>query len=169
MRRFLLFALFGLLAPVGADAQPRLMVGGGFSAPSGSISDAADPGFHLRASLQVTLPTLPLALRGDGTFHRFGSSVDGAVDPEILAGSGSLVYTLPGVSLQPYLLAGIGSYRTEAGPIDEPVAVTETGYHGGFGVAVGGLGLGAFAEIRYIHITGDESAALIPLTLGLRF
>ena len=39
----------------------------------------------------------------------------------------------------------------------------------GWDIVVGGLGLGAFAEIRYVHITGDESAALIPLTLGLRF
>jgi hypothetical protein len=145
------------------------MVGGGFTAPSGSIGDVGDPGFHLGVALQVTLPTLPLALRGDGAFHRFGSSVDGAVDPEVLAGAGSLVYNLPGISLQPYVLAGIGSYRTESGPEDEPVAVTDTGYHGGFGVAIGGVGFGAFAEIRYVHISSAESAALIPLTVGVRF
>jgi hypothetical protein len=157
MRRLLLLALLGFVTPSAAEAQPRLLVGGGFSAPSGSIADAADPGFHLQASLQVAIPTLPLSLRGDGTFHRF------------LAGAGSLVYHLPGVSLQPYILAGIGSYRTEAGPVDETEVVTDTGYHGGFGVAIGGLGFGAFAEVRYVQIQADQTARVIPLTVGFRF
>ncbi|KPJ84327.1 MAG: hypothetical protein AMS19_01055 [Gemmatimonas sp. SG8_23] len=169
MRRLLLLALLGFVTPSAAEAQPRLLVGGGFSAPSGSIADAADPGFHLQASLQVAIPTLPLSLRGDGTFHRFGASGAGAADPEILAGAGSLVYHLPGVSLQPYILAGIGSYRTEAGPVDETEVVTDTGYHGGFGVAIGGLGFGAFAEVRYVQIQADQTARVIPLTVGFRF
>lgn len=170
MRRALFPAALGLLLiPVVASAQPRLLVGGGFSAPNGDISNVADPGFHFEAGLSLRLPTLPLSIRGDGAFHRMGAASADVASTDILAGALSLVFHLPGVGLQPYLLTGLGSYRTEWGPVDDVMTETDTGYHGGFGVAVGGLGLGGFAEIRYVHIDGPASARLIPLTLGLRF
>jgi hypothetical protein len=168
--RSLLAALSVLvLLPAAAHAQPRLLVGGGFTAPNGQISDVADPGYHLQAGLQVAIPTLPLGLRGDGAYHRMASSVADLSKTEILAGSLSLVFHLPGVGLQPYFLGGIGSYQTEGGPVDDPQKVTDSGYHGGFGVAVGGLGFGGFAEIRYVHIRSESTARLIPVTLGFRF
>ena len=161
-------ALF-VLAPVPAEAQPRLLVGGGFSAPNGQITDVADPGYHLQAGLQVTIPTLPLGLRGDGAYHRMGATTADFAQTEVLAGSLSLVFHLPGVGLQPYFLGGIGSYQTEAGPVDDPQKVTDVGYHGGFGVAIGGTGLGGFAEVRYVQIQSAVTTRLIPVTLGFRF
>ena len=90
------------------------------------------------------------------------------VGARVLAGSLSLVFTLPGVGLQPYLLGGVGSYRVETGPEETAEAVTKNGYHGGFGVVVGGLGFGMFAEVRFIQINTEMSAKLVPLTLGFR-
>ncbi len=168
MRRLFVVALL-LALPSAAEAQPRLMIGGGFTAPNGSLADAADPGYHLRAALHVGIPTLPVALRGDGALHRMGSKQAGMEAPEVLEGSLSLVYVLPGVGMQPYILGGAGTYRLESGPTDATVTESTTGYQAGFGVAVGGLGLGAFAEIRYVHIPADPGFRLIPLTVGLRF
>ena len=51
-----------LAAASAAEAQPRLLVGGGFSAPNGSIADVADPGYHAQLGLQIRLPSLPLSL-----------------------------------------------------------------------------------------------------------
>lgn len=169
MRRTLLLGLALLLAPAALEAQPRLLVGGGFSAPNGQITDVADPGFHFQAGLQVNIPTLPLGLRADGGFHRLGATTPELAQTEILAGSVSAVFRLPGIGLQPYFLGGIGSYQTEGGPVADPTKVTNTGYHGGFGVAVGGLGLGGFAEIRYVQIQSEVTSRIIPVTLGFRF
>lgn len=169
MRHLSLVLAVLALAPSAVEAQPRLLVGGGFTAPNGQISDVAEPGYHLQAGLQVTIPTLPLGLRGDGGYHRMAATSVDASQAEILAGSLSVVFFLPGVGLQPYFLGGIGSYQTEAGPVDDPQKVTDTGYHGGFGVAIGGLGFGGFAEVRYVQIQSDASARLIPVTLGFRF
>ena len=169
MKRLLCLVALLTVAPAALHAQPRLMLGGGFTAPNGQITDVAEPGYHLQAGIQVAIPTLPLGLRGDGTFHRLGSSSVDLTDTELLSGALSLVFHLPGVGLQPYFLGGVGSYRIEAGPTDLTEIKTDTGYHGGFGVAIGGLGFGGFAEIRYVQIRSDVTARLIPLTLGFRF
>lgn len=168
MRR-IVFALLLLLVPVAAEAQPRLMVGGGFTAPNGDASVPADPGYHLRVALDITIPTLPLGLRGDGAFHKLGAGNATVTDTNVLEGAVSLVYRLPGVGIQPYVLGGFGRYRTESGPIAATVVVAETGLHGGFGVSVGGLGLGAFAELRFVRFSEGVTPNMIPLTVGLRF
>lgn len=170
MRRLImLLAVFSLALPAAAGAQARLGVGVGLSAPSGDLGDVANSGYHALASLQFTIPTLPMALRGDGAVHGLGSAVTGADDVGILAGALSLVFTLPGVGLQPYLLGGIGSYSVRSGPGTDRTSVSDRGYHGGFGVVLGGAGTGFFAEIRYVKIDVEGSASLIPLTVGLRF
>ena len=65
-------------------------------------------------------------------------------------------------------MAGIGSYRLDPGGTEE--AKTNRGFHGGFGVGIGALGFGGFAEIRLVNISGDTgSIRYIPVTLGLRF
>jgi hypothetical protein len=170
MRRLLLLVALLAALPATAEAQPRLMVGGGVSAPSGDFSDIAEAGYHVKVAMQVGIPTLPVGLRGDGVLHRFGTADAAFADSEVLTGALSLVFTLPGVGLEPYFLAGVGTYRVETGPAGAPLQGTDRGYHGGFGVVLGGLGLGAFAEVRYVQISGDlATTRLIPLTLGLRF
>lgn len=167
--RLVIVFLLALSVPVAASAQARLLVGGGLSSPHGDAGDLAGTGFHLNAGLQLTVAALPVSIRGDGAYHRLGAPESGFEKPTILAGSVSLVYTLPGVAIQPYVLAGFGSYRTEAGPVDETVEWTDTGFHGGFGVNMGTGGLQFFAEVRYIQVDHEQTLRLIPLTVGLRF
>ena len=168
LRRLPIALLLALILPPPAEAQPRLMAGGGFTAPTGDVGDAADPGYHLAAGLDVTIPQLPVGFRADGRLHVMGASSASVADTKILGGSLSVVFRLPGVGLQPYVLGGIGTYRVEAGPAGAAIKETNRGYHGGFGVAIGALGLGAFAEIRYVQIDADTSTRMIPLTIGLR-
>ena len=144
------------------------MGGGGISNPSGAFSDAVEGGAHARVGLQLGVPLFPLALRAEGEAHRFEEKAGGG-DTTVLAGTVSAVLALGGIGLVPYVLGGIGSYRTEAssGPV-----VAKRGYHAGFGVNVGALGLGAFAEVRIVNIPaggmGDDTR-FIPVTVGLRF
>lgn len=170
MRRLPIVALLlTLLVPAAVEAQPRFLVSGGFTGPSGDLADAADAGYHGQVGLYIALPTIPVALRGDGVFHRLGSPGAGFEDPKVLGGSLSVVYNMPGITLVPYMLAGIGSYQTESGPTGGTLKVTDTGFHGGFGVNVGSGGLSAFAEIRFVQIGGDSGTSrLIPLSFGVR-
>jgi len=168
MRRALTLAFLAVLVPASVHAQPRLMVGGGITAPNGDATATMETGYHWQASLHVDIPRLPLAFRGDGGVQRLNSPNPVAAQTKVLNGALSLVYILPGVGLQPYLLAGWGSYRVESGPEGMTETVTDPGYHGGFGVAIGGLGFGAFAEIRYVQINAATTTRLIPFTVGLR-
>lgn len=170
MRYLLLLALASaLVAPVAVEAQPRLLVGGGITAPNGDISDFAETGYHAQVGIEIGIPTLPLAFRADGGYHKLSAS-DGAYDDtKILGGSLSVVYKLPGVGLSPYFLGGVGSYRTEAGLAGATETATDTGYHGGFGMNIGAVGFGAFVEIRFVRISGaNRTTRFIPVTFGLR-
>ena len=171
MRRLLLVITLLIAAPSVAWAQPRVMFGGGFTSPQGDLRDSADPGWHIDAGVQIGIPTLPVSLRGDGQLHRLDSRNNDYRDTEFLSGVLSVVFNLPGVGLEPYLLAGLGSYRFNGGvAVAERIQRSDTGYHGGFGVVTGQLGLGLFAEVRYVRIDQDDVAiSMTPLTLGVRF
>jgi len=170
MRRTVpLTMLAALLLPGAVEAQPRFSVAAGVTAPTGDLSDVAEAGYHGQVGLSVRIPTLPLGLRGDGFFHRLGAADVAVEDTQVLGGTLSIVYHLPGIGLVPYLLAGLGAYQVEAGPVGVAETVNDTGFHGGFGVDVGTGSVGAFAEIRYIQIGGESTTRrLIPLTFGLR-
>ena len=171
MRRTHLFAFLLVLFPSVAEAQPRLMVGGGVTAAQGDVGSSADPGWHLGVGLNLGIPTLPVGLRADGRLHRMASSDVSFRDHEYLTGAVSLVFRLPGVGLEPYVLGGVGTYRYSGGAASDPEATqrSDTGYHAGFGIATGQLTFGLYAEIRYVYIGSDTgSDGLIPLTLGFR-
>lgn len=170
MRALVLIALaVATLVPVGVEAQPRLMVGGGITRPNADLSDSAETGYHAQVGLQVGIPTLPVGFRADGGVHRLGQGPATFARTRILAGSLSAVLTLPGIGLSPYLLGGVGSYSTQAGLVGASEKVTETGYHGGFGVNLGAGGMGGFVEIRFVQIKGDvQTTRFIPVTFGLR-
>jgi hypothetical protein len=166
MRRLLPLTLLAILvAPVVASAQVRLMAGGGLSTPIGDFGDAAEAGWHLTGGMQLGVPTIPIALRGDGAYHSFGQA-SSAPSVDMLGGTLSLVFNLPGVGLVPYLLGGVGAYRTTVEGFD---AVSDNGFHAAFGVNIGAIGFGGFGEVRFVNINqsvGD--ARFVTATLGLR-
>ena len=166
MRRLILLTSLAILAaPVWASAQVRLMAGGGLSTPVGDFGDAAEAGWHLAGGLQLGVPTIPVALRADGAYHSFGQARP-APSLDMLAGNLSLVFNLPGVGLVPYLLAGVGAYRTTAEGLD---AVSDNGFHAAFGVNIGAIGFGGFAEVRFVNVNQDVSdARFVMATLGFR-
>ena len=168
MRQFILLGILVLaLTPVTSECQVRLIIVGGLSQPNGDFTNQVNTGLHGRAGLQVGVPVFPVSLRGEGEIHQF-SKPTGAENTTMLDGTLSAVLGLGGIGLQPYLLAGIGSYRLDPGGTEE--AKTNRGFHGGFGVGIGALGFGGFAEIRLVNISGDTgNIRYIPVTLGLRF
>ncbi|MEX2466171.1 MAG: outer membrane beta-barrel protein [Gemmatimonadota bacterium] len=171
MRRIMwVAACAAFLLPSAAEAQfPRIMAGGGLSTPTSDFSDDAKVGYHGRVGLQMGVPTSPLAGRLEGEYHAFGES-DAGSKTKVLNGALSAVLSLDGVGITPYFLAGIGRYRvdTEVGAVD-PDPVTETGFHGGFGVNIGALGFGGFAEFRVVQINTDVyKTRYFPISVGFR-
>jgi len=166
MRRLILLTLLAIFAaPVVASAQVRLMAGGGLSTPIGDFGDAAEAGWHLTGGMQLGVPTIPIALRGDGAYHSFGQA-SSAPSVDMLGGTLSLVFNLPGVGLVPYLLAGVGAYRTTVEGLD---AVSDNGFHAAFGVNIGAIGLGGFGEVRFVNVNQSAGdARFVTATLGLR-
>ena len=170
MRRFLFAAVMaGFLLPAAAEAQiPRIMAGGGLSNPIGDFGDVADPGYHGRIGLQLGAPAFPLAGRLEGEYHSFGQP-EGGAKTTFFNGALSAVLELQGTGLTPYFLAGLGRYRVkqELGTLEG--TSTQTGFHGGFGVNIGALGFGGFAEIRVVQINGDGGdIRYFPVTVGFR-
>jgi hypothetical protein len=167
MRRSTLLAALLLAFPLSLGAQVRIMGGAGLSTPIGDFGDFAEAGWHATAGLQLGVPAIPVGLRADGAYHSFGQA-PGNPSASMLAGSLSLVLNLPGVGLVPYVLGGLGAYRTS---VDAPGvdAESDNGIHGGFGVNIGAIGFGGFAEVRLVSVSrsGGDSR-FVSATIGLR-
>jgi hypothetical protein len=164
----LLAALVLLSAPVAVEAQVRLMAGAGLSTPIGDFGDVAEAGWHGMAGLQLGVPAIPVALRADGAYHSFGQAPANP-SSSMLSGTLNLVLSLPGVGLVPYILAGVGKYRTTVDLAGvEPVS--DNGFQGAFGVNIGALGFGGFGEVRLVNVSqsGGGNARFVSATLGLR-
>jgi hypothetical protein len=169
MRRHPLLLLALLVLPAGAAAQPALLIGGGFSSPFGDFADVADPGYHLTAGVEVGLPQIPVAIRLDGSYHRLPAASSSFTAPRVLGGAIDVVFQLPGQGIEPYAFGGIGRYRVTAGPAGFSESEIDRGFQAGFGVNLGSIAFGAFAEIRYVQI-GLENGTVkyIPLSIGFR-
>jgi len=168
MRRSILLASLAFLAaPMSVTAQPRIMAGAGLSTPIGDFGDAAESGWHATAGLQLGVPAVPVAVRADGGYHSFGQAT-GAPKASMLSGALSLVFNLPGVGLVPYVLVGVGAYRTSV-DVSGVDAVSDNGFHGAFGVNIGALGFGGFGEVRLVNVDqGAGDARFVTATLGIR-
>lgn len=158
-----------VLPPATVAAQPGLLAGAGITSPLGDLGQVASNGYHARLGAQMGIPTLPVAVRLDGDYHRLPEA-DATYDPtSVLGGALGVVFTLPGVGLSPYVLTGVGRYRVDSGPagLSEPVA--RRGFQAGFGIALGAIGFGALVEIRWVRVDTDGgSMSYVPVSVALR-
>lgn len=143
-------------------------MGAGLSSPIGDFGDVASSGYHARLAVQAGVPTLPVAIRLDGDYHRLGEASE-AFDPtSILGGALGVVFTLPAVGLSPYFLLGVGRYRVDSGPAGLSEPTQHNGFQAGFGVALGTVGPRVTFELRLVRISGDAGASsLVPISVAL--
>ena len=185
-------AAVALIATGEAEAQAKFMVGGGLAMPSGDFGGTdengyfAGNGFNALAGVTLNAPLLPVGVRVDGSFNRFGMHEDvGDVDAnyQVLAGTANAVFSLPMPGLvQPYALVGAGVYNYKLSGDDVLEAAdpqTGFGINGGVGVnvALGSLSLFGEARMHNIFVSeqtfGDvtveaQDIRMIPVTVGLR-
>lgn len=170
MRRTALFATLALLLllPSATAAQLRILAGAGVTNPMGDLNDATDVGWHATGGVKLSIATIPVSLQADGTYHSFGEQ---GTNPQtsILAGALSLVVPFPGVGLRPYVLGGVGLYRTSL-DVDGLDPESDTGIHGAFGVDIGAVGFGGYAEVRgtVVDTEGSGNRWFVSATLGVR-
>jgi hypothetical protein len=175
MRRWLLTAVCAgvtaSVAPLEAQQRPiSIGLAGGVSLPQGDLADGVNTGWHALGNLWLSTLMQPLGLRLDVAYNRFELS---AADGNQSVGSATLnaTYRLPMTNspMSPYLISGLGAYRTECSLDVGCDPTTKFGWNVGLGTKLF-VGFRSFIEARY-HRTkrGDTQVNYFPLTLGLMF
>ena len=174
MRRWILAVSIGVVsASTLAEAQQRptsVGLAGGVSLPQGDLAAGANTGWHALGNLWLSTLMQPLGLRLDVAHNRFEFS---GVDGNQSVGSATLnaTYRLPMTNspMSPYLISGLGAYRTECSRDVGCDAATKFGWNVGLGTKLY-VGFRSFIEARY-HRTkqGDSDVNYFPLTFGLLF
>ena len=180
MRRWTLVATWcALLYPFSPmDAQRPISVGvaGGVSVPEGDLRDGASTGWHAQGTVALSTLMQPLGLRLDVAYHRFAFSDEAQAslgeDGHQAVGSATLnvTYRLPTTNspMSPYLISGLGAYRSECSVGPGCDATIRYGWNVGLGTKLYLLGFRSFLEARY-HRTkrGDSDVHYVPVTFGL--
>lgn len=182
MSRTLLTVAFlaALSVPAVAEAQVGFGVAGGVAQPIRDFGNYAVAGPTYSGIVNVSIPLAPVGFRFEATYGKYDykpflTSDGGHV--RMLSGTANAMLSMPG-PIGPYVIAGIGYYRSTANGNGGSGETNKVGYNAGLGLRVGLFGLSAFAEARFHHIPGPNTATirnvptgtdLVPLTIGLTF
>jgi opacity protein-like surface antigen len=173
MRRWLLAVwVVGASSVTSLEAQRPISVGlaGGVSLPQGDLADGVNTGWHALGNLWLSTLMQPLGLRLDVAYNRFPFSA-GSGHETVGSATLNATYRLPMTNspMSPYLISGLGAYRTECSLAVGCEAATKFGWNVGLGTKLF-VGFRSFVEARY-HRTkrGDGNVHYFPLTLGVMF
>ena len=158
-------------------------VSAGAAMPMGDMADGANTGFEVTGMTEYRGPAIPVTLRGELTYNRFG--VKGLPDGVnghhgILGGVVNAIAPFAATpALKPYVIGGLGVYDVKStasdGNVDISASKTAFGLNGGLGFQFHMAGMRTFVEARYQHVMskdenkGFENATGIPVTIGFRF
>lgn len=150
-----------------ADVRPvRFGVQAGLSLPTGDDNEGVNTGFNVGGLLDFKPAALPFGIRVNADYHRFGiEDVDNKLS--ILAVTGAAKYDFAtATSMAPYILGGVGMYRSSVSDCDACDAETDFGFNVGGGLNFNLGTLGTFVEARY-HVV--DGSGIIPIVFGIRF
>lgn len=157
-------------ASVAQAQRPVFGAAVGLTAPQGDFGDVVDNGYHIGAAMGFKVPVLPVALRADLAYTTFDGTDDLDVKINTLNLSVNAVHAFAGVGVRPYVIGGLGMYRTSAETFGVEDSSTDLGLNGGAGVQFKLGSLQSFVEARYTHImTDDEATKVIPISFGIMF
>lgn len=178
--------------PTGGPAKMlHVWIGGGVSVPVSSAGDAFDTGVHGRGMVTIQPPGLPVALRADISFQKFGvkspyvtgGEDSGSLDPttQILSGLANATFGFKLGPLRPYVGAGLGAFHVTSDSGAEGADSDSQTKFGINGIAGATLplshGLNLFLEGRVENIFTDEGQQIdslndiqvVPVTFGIVF
>ena len=181
MRRSILVLAWLALAPiVPLHAQRPISIGvaGGVSVPQGDLRDGVTTGWHALGTIAVSTLMQPIGLRLDVAYNRFDFSdqtraaVGGNGYQTVGSATLNATYRLPMTDspLSPYLIAGMGAYRTTCSLGPDCGAKTHQGWNAGLGTKLYLVGMRSFLEARFHRTERDESYVnFFPVTVGFLF
>lgn len=175
--RLLAFVLLMAL-PLDVGAQSivamHFLLGGGVASLTGSNPDQLRTGYQIQAAVEASAPGVPVSLRAEGSFDRFGFTLPCASpgcppvegNERMIAGTLNAIVqpVASGLEVVPYLIAGAGLYNHD-NSASTASASTDYGVNGGVGVRVPGLHV--FVEGR-MHVV-KNAPNYIPIVVGIRF
>jgi hypothetical protein len=161
-----------------AQSPISLGIAGGASLPQGDVNDLVTTGWHALGTAVLSSPMQPLGLRLDVAYSRFPFSDEAQTalggEGHLTTGSATLnvTYRLPKATwpVSPYLLLGLGAYRTECSLGPGCQSRVRYGWNYGLGAKLFFLGFTNFVEIRG-HRTKRRGGEVhyFPLTFGIMF
>lgn len=180
-RTLLIAAISATLAfPAVAEGQVGFGAAAGISQPIGDFGNVAEAGTQLSGLINLSIPLAPFGFRFEGSLGQYDykttvGSRGGNV--RMLSAVANAMFSMPG-PIGPYLIGGIGYYRSSAECSGCTTKSAKVGYNGGAGFRIGLFGLAAFAEARLHHIPGANdptngglktNTQFVPLSVGLTF
>lgn len=180
MKRSLYLAIAAIalaVAPSVSQAQLGVLkpfsigVAGGAAQPMSDLSNGANTGYNATAALEIHLPFLPAGLRVDGAYNGFGEKNNAGAKLHVISATGNLVWRLPNVGVQPYLIGGAGLYMpTVTAPGLASSTEHHLGWNAGAGINLPMSFVHAFVEARYNNVSLDNgSMKFVPVTVGIMF
>ena len=168
-----------LAPPMVLHAQRPVSLGlaGGVSLPQGGWGDGVNSaGWHALATVGVSTLMQPLGLRLDVAYNRFTFSdraqtaFGGEGYQDVGSATANVTYRLPMTNspLSPYLISGLGSYRSSCSRGPGCDATFRYGWNVGLGTKLHLIGSRSFIEARY-HRTerGGRDVNFFPVSVGL--
>lgn len=177
-----LAAFAGLLAlPFTVQAQRSVSVGvsGGLSLPMGDLADAVDMGYNVTGHIYYSRSTTKLGFRGDVGYDSWeakgsSSAYDANLNSLAFVANGTYDFGESTAAMRPYILAGVGMYRTKSSSnvagIESSTTSSDAGIQGGVGLTFKLSGFNTFLEARYVNIFSEgNSTSFAPIVFGIRF
>lgn len=180
-RKLSMAALLAALAlPAVAEGQIGFGIAGGVAQPVGDFGNVAVAGPLFSGLLNLSIPLAPVGLRFEGSLGQYDyKSTVGSTGGKVrmLSATANAMVSTPG-PIGPYVIGGIGYYRSTADCSGCSTESNKVGYNGGVGLRAGLFGLAAFVEARFHHIPGASAPTIgglttntqfIPLSVGVTF
>jgi opacity protein-like surface antigen len=162
---------FEARAQVSTVKPVQFGISGGAALPTSDLSDISNTGWNANGHLSFNPVMIPVGIRIDGGYSRFGFKE--GVEGDIHFGNvtGNLVYKIPAAPVSPYLLGGGGWYRVGASvPGFFSGSENKFGWNIGGGINLPLSGFDTFIEAKYTQIqTEDTPVKYIPITFGVMF
>ena len=182
MRRWTLVAacctFLPAVSPLEAQRPISIGIACGVSIPASDLRDGVDAGWHALGTVSLSTLMQPLGLRLDVAYNRFAFNDEAQAalgedgHQEVASATLNVSYRLPMTDspMSPYLISGLGAYRSECSAGPECEATTRYGWNVGLGTKLYLLGVRSFLEARY-HRTdrGETDVHFFPVTFGVLF